>query len=107
MWLALWLVFTSAPEVKLPPKSEVIPSLTPGRPELADAIRAGVRAARPALEKCLSRDGGVGCLCKALEQVRFGITLDGGTVVITYPLPGHTGPSFTLDAAGKVISCTP
>lgn len=75
-----------------------------GAPENADAIRAGVKAAKPALEKCA---GNSDCFCAALKKVRFDITLDGGTLVVTYPLVGHTGPSFTLDASGRVIDCKP
>jgi hypothetical protein len=75
-----------------------------GAPENADAIRAGVKAAKPALEKC---EGNSDCFCAALKKVRFDITLDGGTLVVTYPLVGPTGPSFTLDASGRVIDCKP
>ena len=75
-----------------------------GAPENADAIRAGVKAAKPALEKCA---GNSDCFCTALKKVRFDITLDGGTLVVTYPLVEHMGPSFTLDASGRVIDCKP
>jgi hypothetical protein len=106
MWLIL-LALASAPEVKLPPKREIIPTLGSERPQLSTAIRAGVKAARRELEKCFTVDAGPDCVCKALKQVRFDVTLDAGTVTITYPLIGHTGPSFTIDASGKVIDCRP
>lgn len=79
-----------------------------GAPDNADAIRAGVKAAKPALEKCAMSDGGAACFCGALKKVRFDVTLDGGTLVVSYPLVGHTGgPSFTLDSSGRVIDCKP
>ena len=92
MWLLLTLALNAAPEGRWPPA------------ENAEAIRAGVRAAKPALEKC-GQD--TACWCAALKKVRFDVTLDGGTLVVTYPLVGHTGPSFTLDASGRVIDCKP
>jgi hypothetical protein len=73
-------------------------------PENAEAIRAGVRAAKPALAKCGDNRE---CWCEALKKVRFDVKLDGGTLVVTYPLVGHTGPSFTLDTSGRVIDCKP
>jgi hypothetical protein len=40
-----------------------------------------------------------------LRKIRFDVTLDGGTVTVTYPLVGHTGPSFTIDRDGRVVDC--
>lgn len=93
--LALMLVVTGAPEVTLPEKEDV-----------ADAVRAGVKAARPQLEKCGFPDAGTGCTCEALRKIRFDVALvDGGTITIKYPLAAHSGPSFTIDSHGRVIDC--
>lgn len=97
------LVLGGAPEVPLPAKADVALPVAPR--VLADDVRAGVKAARPALERCSRNDGGVTCLCAALRAVRFDVALDGGTVTVTYPLVGHTGPSFTIDGAGHVVDC--
>ncbi len=99
----LMLVIAGVPEVTLPEKKDV--ALPVESRDLGDGIRAGVKAARPALEKCWFRDGGAGCICAVLRKIRFDVTLDGGTVTVTYPLVGHTGPSFTIDRDGRVVDC--
>ena len=103
----LALVLWGAPDVKLPPKQDVIPSVSPSRPALAAAVLAGVRAARSSLERCHRGDAGADCVCAALKKVRFDVALDGGTLVVSYPLQGHTGTAFTIDRAGKVTDCRP
>ncbi|MER2560609.1 MAG: hypothetical protein ABTQ32_07825 [Myxococcaceae bacterium] len=101
--LILLAVVTGAPEVALPEKEDV--ALPVGSRDVADAVRAGVKAARADLDRCRLRDGGAGCTCAVLKKVRFDVALDGGTVTVTYPLVAHTGPSFTIDASGRVIDC--
>ena len=100
---ALTLVLGGAPEVPLPAKADVALPVAPR--VLADDVRAGVKAARRELEACSRSDGGATCLCSALRRVRFDVALDGGTVTVTYPLVGHTGPSFTIDSSGRVVDC--
>ena len=101
--LVVMLVVAGAPEVTLPEKNDVALPVTSH--DLADAVRAGVKAARPQLEKCWLRDGGTACTCAALRKIRFDVTLDGGVTTVTYPLAGHSGPSFTIDGAGHVVDC--
>lgn len=99
----LMLVVAGAPEVTLPPKTDV--ALPVESHDLTEGIRAGVKAARPRLEQCRLRDAGTGCVCAVLRRVRFDVRLDGGTVTVTYPLVAHTGPSFTIDSTGRVVDC--
>lgn len=101
--LLLALLFGGAPEVALPPKTDVAPPIA--QRDVAEGVRAGVRAARPRLDACWQRDAGWDCACEALKQVRFDVWLDGGMLTVTYPLRGHAGPSFTLDANGRVVDC--
>ena len=99
----LMLMLGGAPEVTLPAKKDVaVPVATR---DLGEGIRAGMKAARPALEKCWFRDGGAGCFCAVLRKIRFDVTLDGGTLTVTFPLVAHTGPSFTIDPDGRVVDC--
>lgn len=99
----LMLMLGGAPEVTLPEKTDV--ALPVASRDFGEGIRAGVRAARPALERCWLRDGGAGCVCAVLRKIRFDVTLDGGTVTVKYPLVAHTGPSFTIDTSGRVVDC--
>lgn len=101
--LLLLVVVTGAPEVVLPEKEDV--ALPVVSRDLADGVRAGVKAARAGLDRCWLRDGGAECTCSVLRKVRFDVALDGGTLTVTYPLVAHTGPSFTIDASGRVIDC--
>lgn len=101
--LVLLVVVRGAPEVTLPEKEDV--ALPVVSRDIAEGIRAGVRAARTELDRCRLRDGGPGCTCSVLRKVRFDVVLDGGTLTVTYPLVAHAGPSFTIDASGRVIDC--
>ncbi|MBM4780876.1 MAG: hypothetical protein GQE15_24530 [Archangiaceae bacterium] len=101
--LVLVLVVAGAPDVTLPEKQPV--ALPVDAHDNAEAVRAGVRAARPALEACWLRDGGVACTCAALRTVRFDVVLDGGVMAVTFPLVGHRGPSFTIDQRGRLADC--
>lgn len=101
--IVLMLVIGGAPEVTLPEKKDVTLPATSN--DVADAVRAGVRAARPDLEKCWLGDGGTACTCAALSKIRFNVALDAGAITIKYPLVGHSGPSFTIGSNGRVVDC--
>lgn len=101
--IVLMLVVGGAPEVTLPEKKDI--TLPATLNPVADAVRAGVKAARPELEKCWSRDGGTACTCAALSKIQFDVALDAGASTIKYPLVGHRGPSFTIGANGRVVDC--
>ena len=101
--LIVMLALAGAPEVTLPEKQDV--ALPATSHDVADAVRAGVKAARPQLEQCWRRDAGTACTCDALRKIHFDLALDGGVTTITYPLVGHRGPSFTIDRTGRVVDC--
>ena len=99
MWTALLLLaLAGASDVPLPPKKGVVPS--PGessRSNVARALEMTLNAARPSLARC----AGPACICATLRKLRFQLP-PGSTVTVSYPLQGHTAPSFT---PGRVIDC--
>ena len=91
----LTLALSTAPEVKLPPKEDVVPALEGARPALARAIEAGINGARPRVARC---EGEARCVCAVLQKVRFDVPR-GDTVTVTFPLRANVGPSFTIEGS--------